>query len=276
MSETKYISISLFRVSSDSKYLDMIFSCPAEYYFDSLQLEVRYFDPSDKIMKSKYFDLSAALFNLDKTDPDNTISKKHWTVRLPLEKLGINVPAIYKATLKASPIFTKVINNGSFRYTLPFPYNDGDIYEVRYSTGETAGLVYEKNSDEPLIGYDGKYVYGVLIGHCCKLDCSDQLPPEIDPAVMIASDVNMAYKCMLSDLLNSDNSCNECIPVSDDAIRKYLLLYGHQSALSVGDDEVAERFFKLIVNCFDLCGKKCGCECNHTTTVKKSTCNCGK
>jgi hypothetical protein len=37
----KSISISLFRVSGDSKYLDMIFSCPEEYHFTSLQLEAR-------------------------------------------------------------------------------------------------------------------------------------------------------------------------------------------------------------------------------------------
>ena len=214
MKNHKHISISLFRVSADSKYLDMIFSCPQEYYFTSLQLEVRYYDPKDKIFKSQYFDLSAALFKVEcpEEDPeceDLTIDKKHWTVRLPLEKLGIQVPAIYKCELKANAI-------------------DPEERE--------------------------------LIAHTAS------------------SDVNIAYKCMLHDLLDLDNLSDPCVEISDDVIRKYLLLYGHQAAMTVGDDEVAERYFKLIINCFDLCVKHSECGCCGPKPIHKhgTNCNCGK
>jgi len=46
------ITISLFRVSTDSQYLDMMFECPYEYYFNSLVLEVRGFDVEVKKFKS--------------------------------------------------------------------------------------------------------------------------------------------------------------------------------------------------------------------------------
>ena len=77
-------------------------------------------------------------------------------------------------------------------------------------------------------------------------------------------------------LLSMDNACDPCTEISDEAIRKYLLLYGHQSALTCGDDEVAERYFILINKCFDKCGSSksnCGC-CSPKTNVK--SCNCGK
>ena len=39
--DEKNISISLFRVSSDSKFLDMIIDCPMNYYFTYLEIETR-------------------------------------------------------------------------------------------------------------------------------------------------------------------------------------------------------------------------------------------
>jgi len=156
----KNIEISLFRVSTDSKYLDMIFSCPQEYYFTSLQLEMKYYDYSDKVFKSKHYDLSPALFN---SDPESSsYQKKHWTIRLPLEKIQDTiVPAIYKSVLKAKEIVE-----------------------------------------------EGEY--------------SEELS-----SIMVCSDVNYAYRCMLHDLLDMDNLSDECAGISDEAIRKYLLLYGH-------------------------------------------------
>ncbi len=112
----KCISVSLFRVSTDSLYLDMMFDCPVEYYFDSLTLEVRYWDGSANLMKSLFFDLSNALFNTDLEDPDNTISKKNWVVRLPLSKLGITFPAIYKGTLKARELLLTESSDSSEEY----------------------------------------------------------------------------------------------------------------------------------------------------------------
>ena len=256
------ISVGLFRVSGDSKYLDMIFDCPQDYYFDSLQLQVRFVEGGT--FKSKFFDLSAALF-------DTTISstctnkKKHWTVRLPLDKLGIAVPAIYIGTLKAQPIFTTILDSGTFKYALPHPYNDSSAYEVRYDTGDNAGLVYEKNGADPLVGFDGKEVEGKIYTNCCGNDCSSQLLSALETS-MICSDVNYAYRCMLDDILKDD----PCEKVSDDAIRKYLLLYGHQAALATEDMETAEVYFKLIGNCFEKCPAK------DRPTKHAQTCNCGK
>lgn len=225
MMNHKHITISLFRVSTDSEYLDMIFDCPEEYYFNTLLLEVRYFD---KVMKSQFFDLSETLFNVNPEDPDNTLDKKHWVIRVPLHKLGIFWPAIYKGTLKAQPIL-----------------ND--------------------SSD----------------------DLDECLQPELLPLEdhMICSDVNHAYKCMLNDLLSLQK--DPCLEISDEAIRKYLLLYGHQAALAAGDDEVAETYFKLIGNCFNICGPDhCGCcgpipgghkhHGHKQSFAHKSNCNCGR
>jgi hypothetical protein len=73
----KNISISLFRVSSDRKYLDMIFSCPEEYQFTSLELEAR-FVGDDGNFQSSLFDLSAALFTEEVRD------KNRFSVSVPL------------------------------------------------------------------------------------------------------------------------------------------------------------------------------------------------
>lgn len=191
--KTDKITISLFRVSTDSKYLDMIFDCPMEYYFNSLILEVRYVE--NNTFKSKQFDLSNALFKDPETGEVIT-TQKHWIVRLPLEKLDIMVPAIYIGHLKADLV----------------------------------------DSEEPIN------------------TLSD---------TMICSDVNKAYRCMLDELLVAEGSCEDA--VSDEVIRKYLLLYGHQAALSVEDLEYAQIYFKLIGKCFNSCGASnrpgCGCGC---------------
>lgn len=248
------ISISLFRVSGDSKSLDMIFSCPEDYYFDSLELEVRFVDSG--IFKSKLFDLSTALFN-NTLSSNCTVNKKKWTVRLPLDKLGIAMPAIYIAILKVSPVFTSLLEGDGFVYTMPVPYNNSNLYEIRDLSGE----VYELNSVDPLIGYDGKIVYGKTYSQ----ECSAVLPDEIEPNTMICSDVNHAYRCMLDDVLKE----GRCDSISDDVIRKYLLLYGHQAAISTRDMETAETYFKLIGNCFSKCTNK-GRPIKHV-----QSCNCG-
>lgn len=199
------ITISLFRVSADSKYLDMIFDCPENYYFISLVLEVKSFTGKEFI--TKMFDLTNALFN------ENTVEKKHWIVRIPLENLysGIIYPAIYKETIKIAP-------------------TEGNTADCQCANDESC-----------------------LEDH------------------MICSDVNQAYKCMLDDLLDLREPCFE---ISDELIRKYLLLYGHQSALQAGDYEVAEDFFKFIVNCFKACPPGPNCGICATDSNKKSTNNC--
>lgn len=203
----KNITISLFRVSSDSKYLDMIFGCPVEYHFTSLSLEVRFLE--DNSMKSVFYDLSKALFY------EGTEERKWWDVRLPLDKLGIEVPAIYKAEFKA------VLDDESS----------------------------DDSSDD--------------LNEC------EEIQPELSDYA-VCSDVNFAYRCMLDDILKID----PCEGVSDDAIRKYLLLYGHTAALAAGDDEYAEAYFKIVSQCFDYCNNNRGC-CSPCKRPKETSgCNC--
>jgi hypothetical protein len=186
----KNISISLFRVSGDRKYLDMIFSCPDEYHFTSLELEAK-FVGDDGNFQSSFFDLSAALFT------EETKNQNRFVVRVPLEKLGLTVPAIYIATFKADIILDS---------------EDPNISEEENSTEIT------------------------------------------DTA--ICSDVVEAYKCMMDDLFMSekDSSCKDL--VSDEVIRKYLLIYGHTAAMAARDLDTAQEYFRLIGNCFDKCGSK--------------------
>lgn len=269
------ISIGLFRVSGDSKNLDMIFDCPQDYYFDSLQLQVKFVDGDT--FKSKFFDLSPALFNTEISDKC-TIKKKHWVVRLPLDKLEINIPAIYIATLKVEPVYTQIITGDGFKYALPIPYNNPDLYEIR----DNSGTVYELNSGTQLVGYDGEPVVGKVYND----DCTAVLPPTIEPDTMVCSDVNQAYRCMLDELLMKEGACDDL--VSDELIRKYLLLYGHTAALTTRDMETAETYFKLIGKCFSKCGSSgrgsgsccssnSGCVDNSQyNRMTSHSCNCGK
>lgn len=199
------ISVGLFRVSGDSKYLDMIFDCPEDFHFESLHLEVRFLEQGK--FKLKFFDLSNALF-IDPVTGEIITNKQHWTVRLPLYKLDIFVPAIYIGTLKMAADDESISN--------------------------------------PCGCYDPE-------DNCLT-------------TTMVCSDVNSAYKCMLDDILKEGS----CETVSDDAIRKYLLLYGHQAAMAVEDMETAEAYFKLIGNCFNKCAVK------DRPAKHAQPCNCGR
>lgn len=185
-------SVSLFRVSADSKFLDLMIDSPRNYYLNYFVLNV-WLPSSDSTIS---FDLSDATFY----DANNQwIQQNHWVIRIPLEDLAINDPAMYYATLKAE-----------------------------YDDGTTPAGTYD-----PLI------------------------------TELVASDVNYAYECMLKNIL----SLGKCDTLSDDMIRNYLLLYGHQSAMFVNDDETAKEYFRIISSCFNKCG---------TTTPSGSSCGCKK
>jgi len=138
------ISVSLFRVSSDSKYLDMIFDCPNDYYFNSLLLTVKYFESGKLVTQN--FDLSSALFIVNKSDADvssaehiqSTVKKKHWTVRLPLNKIGINYPAIYDGTIKAVPVYSIYANGSALAWPAPYSNckkaNGSNAFKILNST----------------------------------------------------------------------------------------------------------------------------------------------
>ena len=73
----------------------MIFDCPKEYFFNFLQLTV-YRLGEDGKFHTTIFQLQPALFNSEESK-----CQKHWTVRLPLSKIGVSEPAMYEASLKA-------------------------------------------------------------------------------------------------------------------------------------------------------------------------------
>lgn len=117
------ININLFRVSSDSRYLDMMFDCPRAFEFTSLIIDVYHLDK-----QKETFDLSEAIFTT------TTPPRKHWTVRLPLNALGCGPekPAIYVATFKA-----KTVNDPSQDPMTPEEIIDtaicSDVNSVYYS-----------------------------------------------------------------------------------------------------------------------------------------------
>lgn len=78
------------------------------------------------------------------------------------------------------------------------------------------------------------------------------------------SDVDGTFECMIAHILNSD----PCEAVSDEVIRNYLILFGHQAALRESNLDEAWEYFKLLKNCFHKCGNE------HTSKV--SPCNCGR
>lgn len=197
------LEIELFRVSPDSKYLDVMFSMPGGglgFYMSSFKLEVR-----DGMGNVQNFDLSDALG----FDPTN--HQSDWIIRIPLKDLGIDYPAIYIGTFKAS------INSNNL---------DRDI---------------------------------------------------IDTA--IASDVNNVYHCLLKDILDTCGECYDSKSVSDDVIRNYLILYGHQAAMYRRDLDVAERYFRILSKCFSSCGTgNCytSSKCCGEKHIVKSDCGCNK
>lgn len=192
------IEISLCRVSSDSKYLDLMFNIPVDYTFTAMHIRARYIEDNEFVTKE--FDVSEQFINLN---------KKEYVVRIELAQFGISVPAIYEVQFVAQ-----------------------------------------------------KYI----------------LEPEAHMALLTdtayCSDVNLVYQSMLDDILSMGNKCTT---ISDEAIRKYLILYGHQSALYANDHDTAEMLFKILVKQFSNCGNNtrpgnCGYQVN--SNYLKSNCGC--
>ena len=208
----KNISISLFRVSSDSQFLDAIFDAPAGYYMSKLEIEVKTLGADGKFI-SQWFDFSEALGFAE----DNP--RKHWSVRIPLNAIKIHEPAMYIATFGANP---KLLEEE------------------------------EEEQDE-------------IVDNVTK--------PEDDPEYIsdmaVCSDINDAYYYILDYIMEMSDRCSG---LSDDAIRNYLILYAHQAAMQQHDFEIAETYFKMIINKFS----KCGNGSRPGVTAPKSACNCGR
>lgn len=89
----------------------------------------------------------------------------------------------------------------------------------------------------------------------------DNVTEEVEPRHLWLSDVHGIYKYFIDELMNT----NKCTEISNDMIQKYLLLYGHQQALSEYDFSTAMEFFALMHKGFSKCGNynklesNCGC-----------------
>lgn len=90
----------------------------------------------------------------------------------------------------------------------------------------------------------------------------------------VVSDVNSVYQSILDDILGMGGRCAE---LSDEAIKKYLILYGHQSALYSENLDEAKMLFKILVNNFTKCGgskRKGNCGTSYNPSYVKSDCGC--
>lgn len=93
------------------------------------------------------------------------------------------------------------------------------------------------------------------------------------------SDINNAFYYLMDNILNLENSCT---PISDEAIRNYLILYGHLQALENGQQSIAEEYFKILVKNFTKCGnnsRACSSSCGCHSSLSSShpihhSCNC--
>ena len=99
----------------------------------------------------------------------------------------------------------------------------------------------------------------------------------------LASDVTRIYQDILDNVLSLSGDCTK---ISDEAIRKYMILYGHLSAMAAGDIDIAEMYFKILINNFNKCGTRdgrscgtCGCSTNYIPSashIVDHNCGCGK
>lgn len=110
-----------------------------------------------------------------------------------------------------------------------------------------------------LSGVSGPAIYEIQIG------ADEQYGKPLTGAAiydrMYLSDVHAIYR----DVMNGIMDCDPCNKLSDDIIKKYLMLYGHQSAIQSGDLDVAKEFFMLMHKNFTKCGNKTrtvNCCCN--------------
>lgn len=105
-------------------------------------------------------------------------------------------------------------------------------------------------------GFSGEAIYEIELGAE-----SDDYTEHIDD-YLVLSDVHHVFKCLIDGLLNSD----PCSEISDDIIKKYLILYGHQQAMWFKQLDAAKEFYALMTNCFKKCGmpdrigNDCGCK----------------
>jgi len=137
------------------------------------------------------------------------------------------IPAIYIGHITAKYLYNK---DGR-----PTPYTDANIYNI--DTENNNQMYYlDDNEDTVQLYWNGEQENPVIAHpHTCDIN-------DIEDS-MVCSDITQVYRCLLDSLLMQKDCCST---ISDDLIRNYLILYGHQAALATGDFETAETYFKLM------------------------------
>lgn len=109
--------------------------------------------------------------------------------------------------------------------------------------------------------------------------------PDIEDTALV-SDINGVYDLLFEAITKP----GKCDPISDDAIRNYMLLYGHTAAMYERDIDSAKYFFKYIAKQFANCCQKpsrcscakgtppdnCGCKQPEEPKPKPNLCGCNK
>lgn len=170
-----------------------------------------------------------------------SLAKIDYDLGEPYIKMIADCPAGYEFTL--FHITVHVIENGEWvtKY-----FDASQILMGKSSANEVIPIRY-------LPGVSGPAIYEI------ELKAEDIISYEKIFDTLILSDVYYVYRDLLDGLLSSDR----CDPLSDELIKKYLILYGHQQALQE-DLDVAKELFKLLHKNFTKCGNNgravnCGC-----------------
>lgn len=246
----KQINISLFRVSSDGKFLDVMIECPRGFQFTSFKLKALYKLNGEQ--KEELFDIGDKLFRELISDDGHhrkyQLSKENrWVFRVDIHKdLNIEVPAIYVGTFNAKEIQCEC----NKKPLIPIEDLDGPMEHHHHHHHET----------------DHTWLDHKLI--------------ELPEAEAICSDVSAVYLTMMDGLINEPG----CAGIPDDVVRNYLILFAHQEAMRLGHISDAILYFNMINNNFTKCGNfersgkgpSCGCggSPKREIVVKKPT-SCG-
>lgn len=150
----------------------------------------------------------------------------------------------------------------------------GDFVEQNFDVSD----VFEENPEKrdyilriPLEKFGLKNIPAIYQVHITAKHKTEDLVTE---GFALVSDVNNAYQSILDDILGMGERCAE---ISNEAIKKYLILYAHQSALYSEHLDEAKMLFKILINNFAKCGgprRKGNCGTSYNSSYVKSDCGC--
>lgn len=162
--------------------------------------------------------------------------------------------------------YIKIIADNPHNYTFKkciievHPIINGDWGEIKRFDISTLLADRENiNMVLPVSALDGMSYPAIYDIYLMAEHIDDYNKPLIKDRLCL-SDIHGVYRHLMDGLLSTD----KCSGVSDDLIKKYLLLYGHQAALESGDLDIAKDYFKLMHQGFSKCGStnnsiNCGC-----------------